>query len=582
MKIILGLGLDAMQPKRTGSSLGCKELGPIGMLAVLETQCGIAPVTATATTRIIQYLGCLQAANNVDRFYHHSFDVDQFNVAKTLLYWRDSWYEAGWDGQFTTVRGAVSSRLADLAAVEAFAQTQVSAGFGQRLQRVLALLERQRTQIEQITLLDSLADFTPLWQQVLAHFPRVVAAEVVPSAIADNDLRRVQQTLQQLASNNLNLQADGTLAKVRLQGDGSFQLLKANSKAISAQLLAQWLQQQQGVLQVDSVALLASADGYVLDDALASADLPRLGFEHNSPWRPVLQVLPLALALLWEPLNPETLLQFLLHPVGVLPRRIRYPLAEVVASAPGIGGAQWQQKLSDLLAKESSREGYTDAGFKQLVQELDYWFASARYKPTEGIPLAVALQRVLKVSNWLAQQLAFITDVDKRKLFAVAYQQADELKAALTDLLQHGALQILPAQLHLLLQQLFGTGAGIADQTAECTLAQTPWLLGATTPDSFYAAVHTVVWWDLQQNQTLSTLPWSQQEIRQLRTQGVQLPHVQQQLQQQALQWLKPIFAAQERLLIVCHDDVQAPHPLWDQLSSCLQGWQEIQVEASV
>lgn len=583
MKIVLGLGLDSMQPKRKTSTLGTKALGPLGMLSLLETQCGIAPATESATTRIIQYLGCLSACDHEARFYHRSFAVDQFNVAKTLLHWRDSWYESGWDGQFLPARGTVAQRLADLAEVEQLAKTQVSFGLGQRLQRVLALLAVQSTHIQHLTLLNPLADFPPLWQQVLQHFSCMEAEELAPSsANTENDLSRVQHTLSQLVTGGLDKQPDGAIAKVHLQGDASFTVLNAHSKAISARLIAQWLQQQSAVLRTNSVALLAGADGYLVDDALAAVDLPRLGFEHTAPWRPVLQVLPIALALLWEPLNPETLLQFLMHPVGLLPRRIRYPLAEVVAVAPGIGGEQWQQKLTSLLNKESARESYTEAGFKQLNEDLSYWFTSAHYTPEQGMPLDIALQRIVKVMHWLTQQAALSTDEGMCKLFGLAHQQANELKTALTDLLQQGSLVIFPEQLQLLLQQLTGAGTGIVDQTAECIAGQSPWLVGATQADSFYTPVDTVVWWDLQQTTASTSLPWSKQEIVQLHAQGVQLPDMQQQLQQQALQWLKPIFAAKERLLIVCHDDQVLQHPLWDQISSCLENWREITVEDSI
>ncbi|MFI3185235.1 MAG: PD-(D/E)XK nuclease family protein, partial [Methylococcaceae bacterium] len=59
-------------------------------------------------------------------------------------------------------------------------------------------------------------------------------------------------------------------------------------------------------------------------------------------------------------------------------------------------------------------------------------------------------------------------------------------------------------------------------------------------------------------------------------------PDLDQQLQRQALSWLKPINAAQERLIIVLHESDEAHHPLWDQLCSCLKNWQEIKVEESV
>ena len=142
MKVNLGLGLDGMKPQRMHSTIGEKEVGEIGFLDILETQCGIAAVTDSPTTRIIQYLSCLKELDSPACFYHQSFAVDEFTVARTLLHWRDSWYEAGWNGQF---ENKVTNRLQEMAAVEQIAKEKVSAGFGERLQMVLLKLKSQTT-----------------------------------------------------------------------------------------------------------------------------------------------------------------------------------------------------------------------------------------------------------------------------------------------------------------------------------------------------------------------------------------------------------------------------------------------------
>ncbi|MFI3184956.1 MAG: hypothetical protein QX198_03150, partial [Methylococcaceae bacterium] len=566
MRINLGLGLDGIKPKRMQTTIGEKEVGPVGFLSILETQCGIAPVDDSPTTRIIQYLACLNACDNPNRFYHQSFAVDQFNVAKTLLQWRDSWYEGGWNGQFS---GVSSDRLQDMADVEQSVQVKVSFGFGQRQQVVLERLKSQKTQIEQVFLLDPLADFSPLWQQILQSFEVIEKPTLLVPTQAENDLSRLQNTLSQLATESLSKGEGGSIKKTQLKGDHSFVVVKARSKAVSARLISQWLTEQADENQEKTVALLSGSEGVELDDALVAVDLPRLGFVKTSPWRPVLQVLPISLELLWEPLNPEVLLQLLMHPVGLLPGRIRHPLASVVSGAPGIGGEQWRQTLTDLLEKEKDRKNYSDDRFKQLQADLEYWFSCDRYTPVEGLPIDVAVKRILKVSSWLAQQQSRVEDEAMRALFGAAYSQASELGSALCALLADGTTHIKPEQLRYLLSQLTGAGTGIVDQYAECIPGQSQWLVGATQPDSFNQAVNTVVWWDLQATPTQATYPWSRLELKQLNEQGVLLPDLDQQLQRQALSWLKPINAAQERLIIVLHESDEAHHPLWDQLCSC-------------
>lgn len=579
MRITLGLGLDGLKPKILSSTIGVKEVGPIGFLNILETQCGIAPIVDSPTTRVIQYLACLKVCDTPQRFYHRSFVVDQFNVAKTLLNWRDNWYESDWGGLFTE---NVSTRLQDMAHVELVAQGRVSFGFGQRQQFVLANLKTQKTQITKIILADPITDFSPLWQQILQLFELSEHPVRLAPGQLDNDLSRLQNTLAKLTSESLAKDENGSITKTKLKGDNSFVVLKARSRANSARLISQWLFTQTSEQPKNTIALLAGSEGIELDDALAAVDLPRLGFTKTSPWRPALQVLPIALELLWEPLNPQVLLQLLMHPVGLLPGRIRHPLAKVVADAPGIGGEQWQQTLSNLLEKEKTREDYSAARYQQLEADLQYWFASERYTPEQGLPLEIAKQRIMKVQAWLAQQQSQWEDDAMRSLFGAAHSQANELNSALTTLLADGTQTTHPEQLRYLLDQLTGSGTGIVDQYTEIIPHQLKSLVGANQPDSFTDPVNTLVWWDLKTTASAVSYPWSQQELTQLQDQGVSLPNLAQQLQRQALSWLKPINAAQERLVIVLHDSDEAHHPLWDQIGSCLEHWQEHRVEDTV
>ena len=580
MIITLGLGSDGHKPHRTHSALGKKEMGPLGFLALLETQCGIAPIAESPTTRIIQYQACLAACNTPKQFYYRSFAVDPFNVAKTLLQWRDTWYEGEWSGQF---KKKVSPRLQAMAAVETLAKSKVSFGFGQRLQRVLVALQQQHTQINEVILLDPLTDFSSLWQHILVLFTLTEVPALSPASTdPDNDLKRVQQTLAQLSAETLSKTESGIIQKTRLTGDGSVVVVKARSKAISARLLSQWLAQQAPHNKNKTIALLSDSAGVELDDALAAVDLPRLGFSKTSPCRPPLQVLPMALDLLWEPLNPEVLLQCLMHPVGVLPGRIRYPLAKVVAATPGIGGEQWHKTLTELLEKEPLRKYFSTERFKQLKSDLEDWFSSALHTPEAGLSITVALQRIQKVVLWLAKQQVNIDDDALLALFSAASSQANELNMALSHLSQEGLETIAPEQLRYLLEQLTGAGTAIVDQYAECIPNQQQWLVGATRAESVYQPVDTVIWWDLQANGAAFTNPWSSKERQELKAQGVFLPDPAIQLQQQAVNNLKPIYAAKERLVLVLHASDSGHHPLWDQFCSCLENWQEISAESGV
>ena len=138
IKITLALKADGPLPEPPQDIMGHITVGPIGFLSTIETQLGIPPMEVSFTTRLIQYLACIDQANQERAFYHASFEADPFSVARTLLQWRDQWYLAGWNGTF---KQNVPTKLADMAAIEQHAKGNVDVGLGERIQHVIELME---------------------------------------------------------------------------------------------------------------------------------------------------------------------------------------------------------------------------------------------------------------------------------------------------------------------------------------------------------------------------------------------------------------------------------------------------------
>ena len=115
----------------------------------------------------------------------------------------------------------------------------------------------------------------------------------------------------------------------------------------------------------------------------SASAFPGRGFQHYSPFRAANQVLKLALALVWEPLDPHRLLQFLIHPVSPLPWRVRGRLARAVASAPGIGGPAWCEAMASLGDEKS--------------ENIEFWTTPDRYGAGEGAPVQAVSARVRRL-----------------------------------------------------------------------------------------------------------------------------------------------------------------------------------------
>lgn len=579
VKVTLALKGDSAVPELRADSLGDVSVGPNGLLRLLETQLGIPARDISFTARLIQYLGCIDRVNHAAAFYHDSYQADPFSVARTLLQWRDQWYLAGWTGHFAD---DAQARLWDMAAIEAFAADTVEPGLGQRIQRVILLLRDNPVAVQSITLRDELADFPQLWQRLIEAVgaPVTTDASFTPQGRPGTDLHQLQQQL-----------LNNTAQKIHLRGDGSVLALRADSPQESTPLTVLLMQGWQSEAPQKSIALLAEARGDVLDDTLELLHSPRLGFTATSPLRPVFQVLPLACELLWEPLNPTALFQFLSHPVGPIPRPIRDALARTVADTPGIGSAAWEDAITASLDTEEPAQR------KKLEKSLRYWLESPRFAPDFGVDSETLIKRAQEVADWLQASRESYDDPARKSLYNIALNQAQEFVNAIRRLQEHGRDPLTQDNVRRLIEDVRGTGAPITDRSAEVIPGQ-PLVLRADHAGAFAlgggaldgrvegadgcvdGGLDNVIWWDCQASDRIHRWPWSRSERAALAQGGVLLQSEDEQLAWLGKAWLRPVLCARERCTLILHDDAERHHPLWDQIASSTEGLPVLQVSS--
>lgn len=553
-RLRLGLSLDGERGWHPRDALGSMTVGPLGLLTTLEIQLGLVRQTRSQAERIVQMRECLQDAQTGGRFYEKSFSTDEFGTAATLLAWRDLWLEHGWNGAVSDVE---SGRLHDMAALETLARDRVSPGMGERLKAVAEALATRRPQIEIIEILDPLEHFSTAWRAVLARLPVAIESSVptVPIAPAGTFLNALQGGV-------LRLLNGAALESMPWRDDGSVQIVRSETRLAAAE----WLAAQMGDRPSIDRVWIVEQSGTLADAARSARDQPLLGLSNPSAFRPSLQLLPLILRLIWDPLDFKALMQFLTHPVGPLGSYARRRLAEKIASRPGIGGEAWQTVLGEI----QEHEGEQGAS---LLADIRFWLDHPRFSPAEAAPIEFLLERVDRLTVYF-QKGSGIEDPVRRSVWMAGYQQARAVSRALTELRQQGVRRISPESLDKLISHATASGSDHpllrAQAFAHCSVSK---------PDALIEAFDDVVWWNLAAVPLVGPYPWSPQELFQLRALGVELPDTAALLERQARSWWRPLLNARQRLTLMLPSEAEEAHPVWLSFKAMIEGAAIKQVE---
>lgn len=538
LTITLGLHLDGQRAIQPANRLGEIAVGPLGLLNILETQLGLLARHPSQAERIAQYRNSLAMADAPTRFYHASLATDALGTAATLLGWRDLWYLHGWDGALPETAG---DRLADLAAVETSARLHVAPGVGERFARILAALPMRPAAIAGLRLLDPVDAFPKRLQSIFAHLPTVVeGASQMPGAGFLGELQA-----------NLSLAANGHKpGKLLWRDDGSVIVAQGETRLLAGAWLASAIGADRQTL------LVAGADGAHFDAGMASAGQARLGLKETSAFRPALQLLPLALEILWAPLDCHVLLQFLTHSVCPVPGWARRRLAEKIADQPGLGGTSWARTLDDV----DLHYGPADASV--VRRKIRLWVEHPRFPPRPGAPVAVVIERVEQLGQFFRARLGD-DDIAARASSAAAFAQCRACAASLASLQSQGVDAISPRQLQKLVAQATGAGMDNPLLAAEAGAG-----LAITHPGAALEPVERVFWWQLAMPALPSAYPFSSAEIASLAAAGVMLHSSEARLAQAAREWLRPILAARRQLTLVLPPAGREVHPVWQMLQA--------------
>jgi ATP-dependent helicase/nuclease subunit B len=541
MILHFGHQFDAIVHTSRASREGEWYLGPVKILQWLEARLGLEGYRNNTTyLRIELYRQALaQYLGQSEAFFRASFEADRFATSETLLLWRDELLQAGWD--FTMTAGT-PDRLLVLAGVEQLFKQKLidpetgpeALGISDRYELVLKCLELTPVPVDTIKLYEPLALQPPVIQRLMA---KLIAKGV---ALEEVSLR------SQAAPETLLGKWMGGSGK----GAGKLAILRARRDSDAAIFLAQLLRENPPYRPV----FLVPEMNLLLEQNLLQEGFAPMGIQSASLARPSLQVLKLAPAFLWEPVDVFKLMEFLTLPVKPLDPGLSIEIARVLAEKPGLFSDTWFAAVFGYLEQDQVGEETKD--------QYAFWFDRKRYPLESSAPKKDAEGIYAYLQQWAIRHYD-ATGSNNPSLLVLA-EQARRIKELLETLPEQ---RISFLELERIVRTIYEPSPMLL---ADPETGSLPFF---HHPGAIAEPVDDLVWWNcVYENMTPPPDKWQKEERAFLAERLVFPESPRQQSQRQQLTYLRPLLQTRNSLLIVIpelSDGSDAELPLiWSDLEA--------------
>jgi len=411
--------------------------GPETLLRWLELQFGLPVPDSHKASHVTEYAAALDSLK--DSVVSGSLKTDRWATAAELLARRDELLLSGWKPEDSDSLPDVVRDLSIAARNHSFIFLSVA----DRIKRILKALDAgQLLPIHQCVLIDPPAVWPATWQLVLARLT-IAAAKQTPPAARPGTALHVAQTVLRC----------GQMQAIKF--DASFRHVQTLSETAAVEFVAAVLAKTPEELAQTVIVCEDDAVALRLDACLSRVGLPTMGVSTFSKAHPVLQVLPLSLTLCREPVNPQSLLDFLSLPVSPIPRRAASQLAKALAQEPGLGSRRWEEAMEDLCSTENDPEG-------KLRVRLECWLFCERIPAGVAIPSETIRARCSLVAQWAAGRAAAESKEPQQNLQLIQAMQIAAAQASLLgELAECQGADLTEPQLSRLLEEALANGVEV-------------------------------------------------------------------------------------------------------------------------
>lgn len=437
--------------------------GPETLLHWLELKLGLpalAPHRANCVTEYASAIDAVLKANSqlssvIQTSIDPSMRNDRWATASDLLARRDELALGGWDPD--TYAG--NDPLVQVLGAIAKQRPLVFLSIADRLKNIVEALDGgQQLPEHRCELADSIDQWPVAWQKVLQRLNTSLPRTSPPQATPGTTLRSIQDAFISPSA-------------IQLPLDESIRCVQAMSQTAAVECIAAYLASNPNRL---SRTVIVCEDSYLamqLDACLARFGLPTMGAGVRSTAHPILQVLPLVLALCWEPVDPQRLLDLLTLPFSPIPKKAASSLANALSAEPGLGSGSWHAAIDALCTEELDPDG-------EVRTELDLWLHAPRYRHDGRVPTSYVKERCSLVAQWAQKQAIRYTqeDEDKNLELIQAFRLVSSEASLLGEIAECQGNSLTNPQLLRLLEEALGQGA---ESTGQPALAGGPLLVSS-------------------------------------------------------------------------------------------------------
>ena len=522
-------------PQKKNGIVGATRVGPLGMLDIWETILGLKGPIIPDSIRASRIVPELSKYKNA--FWAKSSQVDPFGVAKKLLEMRDFLWLHGWQDQ------PLTDRLADLAALSKL----MISGIPDRLASVSKKLNEFNGELPEIVVFEQIETLPSLWRKIFDQ-------------IIDKSGTVVIQEIKTVSS-------AGDLSQARGDSfdpiyDGSLQLIRPEGKLQAAEDIAAWLAAVAAKEGLEDTVIVGG--DAVLDNALKQYGLPTLGAAASRYNHSLLELLPLVLAMGWDPPDPSRVIELLSLSASPVPKSIGDLLIKALNSWPAIGSPDWEKNILKGLSN------IDDENQRQKVHNrLEILFRSAA---KDGLyPVKAIVDRIEMLATWLRAR--FRDD----PLAINALNQSQTLLAMID------AMKLIEISEPLLWKLLNEATININSKACPSQAG----IGSVATPDGIIGEAKRVVWWSFSRSNApgIDRTSFYEYERIALKDVGIILTDPGKQALVKANRWRRPLFLTSKQLILVCpkldeSGEELHPHPLWDELLAVSQNKAESLITA--